>query len=279
MANLKETLDYFPHMERSRPMELIGAEFKEKGDSVMWTIFEEIYIRGHGYFCEWNNDVALMFINRPWLSVGVPAVSEILNSMLRRGILDKALFDKYGILTSKEIQEIYFEAVRRRKGVKAVKEYLLVNTSQLHDNVHIISINADIKEENASNRKQIKEKKIKENKRKQKHAVSGIPMMLEDGQTLMITDAEIFHYENSHPDLNVRKELVSASTWLEKNPKGRRSIGQTRKFVERWINRAASGWVKPATAANAAECKPSYDINELDKIDTLDWMDGENADG
>ena len=154
MANLKETLDYFPHMERSRPMELIGAEFKEKGDSVMWTIFEEIYIRGHGYFCEWNNDVALMFINRPWLSVGVPAVSEILNSMLRRGILDKALFDKYGILTSKEIQEIYFEAVRRRRGVKAVKEYLLVNTSQLHDNVHIISINADIKEENASNIRQ-----------------------------------------------------------------------------------------------------------------------------
>lgn len=119
MANLKETLDYFPHMERSRPMELIGAEFKEKGDSVMWTIFEEIYIRGNGYFCEWNNDVALMFINRPWLSVGVPAVSEILNSMLRRGILDKALFDKYGILTSKEIQEIYFEAVRRRKKIAA----------------------------------------------------------------------------------------------------------------------------------------------------------------
>ena len=166
MANLKVTLDYFPHIERSRPMQMIGAEFKEKGDSVMWTIFEEIYMRGCGYYCEWNDDVALMFTQQPWLSVGVSTVSEIMKSMIKRGILDKNMFEKYGILTSAEIQETYFEAVKRRKGVTAVKEYLLINYSLIPKNVNIISKNANTIEENADISEQIKRKEIKRNKKK-----------------------------------------------------------------------------------------------------------------
>lgn len=239
MANLKVTLDYFPHISRSRPMQMIGAEFKEKGDSVMWTIFEEIYLRGCGYFCEWNDDVALMFTQQPHLSVGVSAVSEIVNSMIKRGILNKELFEKYGILTSAEIQETYFEAVKRRKNVTAVKEYLLIEVAQKYQNVNIISQNANIIEENANSLKQIKRKEIKRNKKKETPAP--IELLLADGQLLNISDEEIANYEKHFPELNIRKELVSMKNWLETNPKGRRSIGKTKQFVEKWLYRSVKG--------------------------------------
>ena len=87
MANLKVALDYFPHIQPTRSMEMIGAEFQEKGYAIMWNIFEEIFMRGNGYFCEWNDDVVLMFMQLPCISVGVNAVSEVLNAMFRRGIL------------------------------------------------------------------------------------------------------------------------------------------------------------------------------------------------
>lgn len=241
MANLKVTLDYFPHIERSRPMQMIGAEYKEKGDSVMWTIFEEIYMRGCGYYCEWSDDVALMFVQQPWLSVGVSAVSEILNSMIKRGILDKDMFEKYGILTSAEIQETYFEAVKRRKGVTAVKEYLLVEVAQKYANVNIIEKNVNIIEENADILKQKKEKEIKRNKIKEPPPRTAFGLLLDNGEKLMISDSEICHYENLYPDINVRKEFICMATWLEQNPKGRRSIGKTRRFIEQWMHRKAKG--------------------------------------
>ena len=261
MANLKVTLDYFPHCERTRAMQLIGAEYKEKGDSVMWTVFEEIYMHGGGYFCEWNSDVALMFTQQPWLSVGVSVVLEIVNSMMKRGILNKDMFDKYGILTSKEIQETYFEAVKRRKNVTAVKEYLLIEVSQKYDNVNIISQNVNIIEENVNILKQIKEKEIKRNKIKKDAASDGIQLLLSDGQSLTVTEQEIFNYSNLFPDLNVRKELVSMATWLERNPKGRRSIGKTRRFIENWLYRQAKGELSNGQSSGdsgGADTPPGY---------------------
>ena len=250
VANLKVTLDYFPHCERTRAMQLIGAEYKEKGDSVMWTVFEEIYMHGGGYFCEWNSDVALMFTQQPWLSVGVPVVSEIVNSMIKRGILNKDMFDKYGILTSKEIQETYFEAVKRRKNVNAIKEYLLIEVTPKYENVNIISQNVNIIGENVNIFKQIKEKEIKRNKRKENKPTCYVSLLLNDGQALSITEAEIFHFENLYPDLNVRKELVNMATWLERNPQGRRSIGKTRQFIENWLYRQAKGELSNGQASD-----------------------------
>ncbi len=241
MANLKVTLDYFPHIERSRPMQMIGAEFNEKGDSVMWTILEEIYLRGCGYYCEWNDDVALMFIQQPHLSVGVGVVSEILKAMIKRDILSAEMFEKYGILTSAEIQKFYFEAVKRRKGVKAIKEYLLINCSQIPQNVNIISLNVSNNEENVSNNKQIKENKIKENKIKKLPQKPEIGLLLKDGEIFYISDNEISDYQKRYPCLRIRQELVSMKNWLEEKPEARRSLSGTRKLIESWLYKKAKG--------------------------------------
>ncbi len=57
-------------------------------------------------------------------STGGNAVSEIVEASIKRGIFDKDMFERYGILTSKGIQLRYLKAVDRRKQVKIKKQYL-----------------------------------------------------------------------------------------------------------------------------------------------------------
>ena len=58
--------------------------------------------------------------------LGGNVVSEIVSAAIRRGMFDHTLYDRYHILTSKGIQERYFDAVSRRKSVDVKKGYLLI---------------------------------------------------------------------------------------------------------------------------------------------------------
>ena len=64
------------------------------------------------------------------VGLGGDAVSEIVRAAIKRGIFDSELYDKYQILTSRGIQERYFEAVSRRKEVEVRKEYLLIKSTK-----------------------------------------------------------------------------------------------------------------------------------------------------
>ena len=288
MANLKVALDYFPHIQPTRSMEMIGAEFQEKGYAIMWNIFEEIFMRGNGYFCEWNEDVALMFMQLPCISVGVNAVSEVLNAMFRRGILSIDRYKKYGILTSKYTQEVYFEAVKRRKNVTAIKEYLLINADKIPDNVNIISLNANInlKNVNINSQKKGKETKRKENK--------------ENNTSTSVDGRNAFDYQsvvNSFNSICVslpkvqnltetrRKKIKNASKIL-----GNLSFEDVFNMVEnsdfltgrtdKW-NGCSFDWILNTTnltkiiEGNYNNKRPkqqstsSYDINELEKFNAL----------
>ena len=239
MAVLKTTLDYFPHIDRTRPMEMILAEFKEKGYAVMYSLFEEIYTKGGGYYTFWDDDVALMFTQQTQFSVGVSAASEIISRMITRGILSKELFNKYAILTSPEIQETYFEAVKRRKNVTAVKEYLLVEVAQNFQNVNIISLNDNISEENGSilPHSKRKEKKVKESKVKR----IALKLILSNGDTFPVFESDVVEFEKRYQGVDIRKELLNMKNWMELNPAKRRSFSQTRRFIETWLRKSAEG--------------------------------------
>ena len=132
----KSGLDYFPLCcQQDDKLNLIEAEFGIKGSAVVFKLFQRIYGE-QGYYCEWNNEVDLLFSSRV---CG---------------------------LTSKGIQERYFIAVKRRKCVEIFKEYLLVSADQIPNNVSIISKNADIIAENDSINGQTKVKKSKVNESK-----------------------------------------------------------------------------------------------------------------
>lgn len=155
-------INYFPlNVHLDDKFELIEAEFGLKGFAIVVKLFQKIYGR-QGYYCEWTEDVALLFGKN--VGLGGDAVSEIVRAAIKRGIFDSELYDKYQILTSRGIQERYFEAVSRRKEVEVRKEYLLIKVDQIYKNVRILNENVNIssKNVNISEQKKVEESKVKE---------------------------------------------------------------------------------------------------------------------
>lgn len=157
-------INYFPlNVHLDDKFELIEAEFGLKGFAIVVKLFQKIYGQ-QGYYCEWTEDVALLFGKN--VGLGSDAVSEIVRAAIKRGIFDSELYDKYQILTSRGIQERYFEAVSRRKEVEVRKEYLLIKVDQIYKNVRILNENVNIssKNVNISEQKKVEESKVKEKK-------------------------------------------------------------------------------------------------------------------
>lgn len=161
-------INYFPlNVHLDDKFELIEAEFGLKGFAIVVKLFQKIYGQ-QGYYCEWTEDVALLFGKN--VGLGGDAVSEIVRAAIKRGIFDSELYDKYQILTSRGIQERYFEAVSRRKEVEVRKEYLLIKVDQIYKNVRILNENVNIssKNVNISEQKKVEESKVKEKRVEEK---------------------------------------------------------------------------------------------------------------
>ena len=158
----KSGIDYFPldvHLDDK--FKLIEAEFGLTGFAVIVKLYQRIYGE-RGYYCEWTNEVALLFARE--VGVGGNVVSQIVSAAVKRGIFDKDMYDKYGILTSKGIQSRYFEAVSRRVNVSVENAYLLVCHAPARKSVNISGKNVCRNEENADSFEQIRVDKIRVNK-------------------------------------------------------------------------------------------------------------------
>ena len=155
-------IPYFPldvHLDDK--FKLIEAEFGLKGFAIVVKLLQKIY-GGQGYYCEWTKDVGMLFAMD--VKADYNLVSQIVEASVKRSIFDADIYAKYRVLTSKGIQTRYFEAVSRRKSVKAKKDYLLIDVTQEYKNVDISSENVDILSENAYRNEQSKEEKSKEEK-------------------------------------------------------------------------------------------------------------------
>lgn len=170
-------INYFPlNVHLDDKFELIEAEFGLKGFAIVVKLFQKIYGQ-QGYYCEWTEDVALLFGKN--VGLGGDAVSEIVRAAIKRDIFDSELYDKYQILTSRGIQERYFEAVSRRKEVEVRKEYLLIKVDQIYKNVRILNENVSIssKNVNISEQKKVEESKVKE-KRVEERKLPRLPVRI-----------------------------------------------------------------------------------------------------
>ena len=137
----KEGVDYFPvDCQFSDSAKFIGAEFGLIGYGCLVRMWQKIY-GGKGYYTKWDDDVALMFAQEN--KVGVNVVKEVISACIRRGIFDRDMFDRYGILTSEGIQERYAEATERRVSQKIEGRYLLIAMPSNWVNVDNNPINVD----------------------------------------------------------------------------------------------------------------------------------------
>ena len=128
----KQGLDYFTlDCQLDEKMRLIQAQFGLKGFALVVKLLQKIYGE-YGYYCEWTEDVKLMFIaeNFGASKEGVNFVAEVLKACIKRGIFSEDLFDKYSILTSSGIQKRFADAVKKREQVEMEKAYLLIKVTQ-----------------------------------------------------------------------------------------------------------------------------------------------------
>lgn len=116
---------------------LIEEEFGYKGVLIAIRLLCKIY--REGYFYRWGKDECQLFARKLGAGLGRNMVNEVVSGLLRRSFFDKGVYEQFGILTSRGIQLRYFDAVKRRAKVDAIREYLLVDVTKL-TNVTLVSL-------------------------------------------------------------------------------------------------------------------------------------------
>ena len=140
----KQGIDYFPlDVQFDDKSELYLIEKEAVGLAVMITLWQIIY-QNEGYFINNSGDLHLLIKRR--INVNINDINDCINAMLKRGILDACLYEKYGILTSKAIQKRYFDAAKRKKEVQVIRAFIVTNLDSYTNliNVDINNIDVDI---------------------------------------------------------------------------------------------------------------------------------------
>lgn len=165
-VNKLKGINYFPlDVHSNDNVKLIEAEFGIVAFAVLIKLYQRIYA-GHGYYYDWNDEIALLFANNN--NIKCSLVKNIVTRCTDRGIFDKSLYEKYGILTSFGIQERFFKIIKRRKSISVNTRYLLINIGENADtngkNANISDKHSSKTIQNEVNINQSKEKESKEKK-------------------------------------------------------------------------------------------------------------------
>ncbi|MEG0899051.1 MAG: DUF4373 domain-containing protein [Oscillospiraceae bacterium] len=168
----KVGLDYFPldvDFFNDEKIEFVSARFGVKGEIVALRLLCKIY--RNGYFTPWNDDECTLLSKRAGDGITPSLASEIVKELVKRGFFDESLLLRFEILTSKGIQNRYFEAAKRCSRIDVYSEYLLVDVSKLI-NVYINPINVYINPINVHINSQSKVKEIEILKEKESLSLS-----------------------------------------------------------------------------------------------------------
>lgn len=175
---------------------------------------------------------------------GESVVSEIVRASIQRGIFDREIYEKYGVLTSRGIQKRYFEIVKRRKNFEINGDILLVDAAIFSNDVRIKRKNVNISPENADISAQ---SKVKESKVLHTYARED-----EDGGFSRFWDAypkksgdirgacmEYLHALDSGATL---ADLLTALEWQRNQPRWLENQGQYIPSPEKWLRNR--GWMQ-----------------------------------
>lgn len=241
----KSGIDYFPlDVTLNAKFELIEAEFGLTGFGVVVHLLQEIYGKA-GYYIEWTEEVALLFARK--VGLGGSVVSEIIEASIRRGMFDKEKYDKYHVLTSKGIQERYFEAVSRRKTLEVDYNILLVDVAQILPNVYISAKNVNIFSKNDDIERQSKVEKSRVEKSKEEYILCAEPqaadappvisLPLNDGTFFDVSENDRTKWSQLYPNVDVLQQLRNMAGWCDANPTKRKTRGGIKRFITAWLAR------------------------------------------
>ncbi|MGP4061480.1 Lin1244/Lin1753 domain-containing protein [Halobacillus sp. H74] len=169
----KEGIDYFPldiDMDQDDKVAIIEAMHGIEGFGVLVKLLMKIY--KEGYYYEWNNREQLLFSKR--VNVNINLVQEIVNDCIEEGLFDKNIFNEHRVLTSKGIQRRYLEAVKRRKEVRFIADFFLIQDVKsvlgnsktavllVHDDGNEVNVNNNSNNDSNSTQRKVKKRESKE---------------------------------------------------------------------------------------------------------------------
>ena len=169
----KKELDYFAiDVHPSTKMRLIKAEFGLMGYAAVICLLQEIY-GGEGYYCYWDEDSALLFAN-DW-EIPFDLLKKVVQRAIERKIFDEGMYQQYGILTSREIQEFYFGAVKKRV-VADDRAFLLIEEEKEEElSAAKTEVSADGNAINKTEENKTKEKENKKEEKEENEMASDLP--------------------------------------------------------------------------------------------------------
>lgn len=138
----KEGMDYFPldvDMDQDDKVLLIEAKHSITGFAVLVKLLMKIY--KEGYFYKWTEREQLLFSSR--INVDTNTINEVVTDCIKWEFFNHSLYEKYSILTSSGIQKRYIEAIKRRKEITLVHEYLVIDPPESSDKLTVNIVNVD----------------------------------------------------------------------------------------------------------------------------------------
>lgn len=172
---IKEGLDYFSldtDIQNNDKIQYIEAEHGNIGFAVIIKIFCKIY-GTHGYYTMMTEREQKLFSKR--INVDINLINAVINTAVEENLFDKNIYKRYGVLTSKCVQERFIAAAERRKIINFERKYLLipipndtkckivVKDDHREVNVNINSVDTDNNSINDSKSTQRKERKERNN--------------------------------------------------------------------------------------------------------------------
>ena len=207
----------------------------------------------NGFYYSWRDTSPASIARRMGGGVKSETVKEVVNLCLRIGLFDKGLYDREGVLTNKDIQIRYMNAIEKRslRGRTIEKKYWLLKNEEtkayivLSENAHSLPENANSLPENTTKESKVKYSKGKEStilapsfensKPDADDAFSQLP--LNDKTFYAVLKADVEHYKELYPAVDVEQELRSILGWLEGNPRKRKTRSGIKGFITRWLSK------------------------------------------
>lgn len=135
MANPKQGLDYFDlsvDFFDDDKIALTEAKYGIEGTYITLRLLAKIY--RFGFYIHFGEDEAALFARSCGNGITARQVLSVVEELVRRDFFNKKLYEKHQILTSRGIQQRYFNATKRRTSPNCDPEFILVESAKPQKN-------------------------------------------------------------------------------------------------------------------------------------------------
>lgn len=199
---VKEGLPYFPLDTDFYINRKIRRLLHSQGSNALavWTVVMAKIYGGKGYYLELDEDTC--FDIGDAIAVSEGAVQEIIKLAIKVRLFDKDMYEKYGILTSRGIQEQYLDIIKKTNRKNTIEEKFLIKSEEIPKKSNFNGLKL---EETPEKLEEMQQSKVKENKVNNIYSPACQPDDISDNpDDASSTRREIVEYLNRKAGTNYR---------------------------------------------------------------------------